>query len=180
MGLEAEPGGLGSAASRQGAGPARASQHLQLHPPAHPCAQQMETGNFPTLKTPAVTHLGDALGSTRAPWGWQHHELQIAATQRHVPNLPVLGAAAQHQQGHPCSPHGAGEYNEPEPQQGKGCFLSLLQELQLWFNSFGFLSLSHPTSSCLIHTRQQTEGKRSTQVQMRMRAQDCCIPTLCS
>lgn len=29
----------------------------------------METGNFPTLKTPAVTHLGDALGSTLGPHG---------------------------------------------------------------------------------------------------------------
>lgn len=136
-----------AAACGQGAWPGRASQQLQLRPPACPRSQQMETGTFPLSENPSDRPVAARLHSQEMPWA-----------ARRGPRTPCPGLAARWSQctrvmgpacawscsptsagtsRRFCSPLRAGEQNEPKPQGVEGCFLSLFQELLLWFKSLG-------------------------------------------
>lgn len=145
-----------------------ALQHIPV-----PRAQQMGTGTFPFWEQPrrspgrcTLTQPGDGLGSTAGPHdpparGWQHDGLRVTVIWRYIPrrwDLPMLGAAAQYQQGHPDAFAAlSGLRNRARQPQGiKSCFLSLLWELLLWFKrALGWIPIfksSHTFSSPPQHT----------------------------
>lgn len=141
-----------AAACGQGAWPGRASQQLQLRPPACPRSPRTADGNrlLPLVGKPqrspgrcTLAQPGDALGSTGGPqdplpgagstMGCGSQCTRVMGPACAWSCSPTAAGTSRRF----CSPLRAGEQNKAKPQGVEGCFLSLFRELLLWFKSLG-------------------------------------------